>query len=225
MDRVNEVTQECFAAVLQISHADADALPAPETLHLRLRGAIDELVKRAAKAGFGHQDGQDMAYAIVALLDELAFSKPEGIRNYWMGNMLQFHYFQENLAGDGFFTRMQAIRADPQRAEVLRVYYLCLLFGFQGRYRVRGGDLELMNLTDSVQQDLARARQLDAAETLSPHGKRPPDGLSGVKKSAPLVFLSLGVLALALLVYGGLRVALHQSVSAVGDEVSARIKP
>src|SRR5207247_653974 len=131
----------CFAALLQFAQADGDSLPAPQTLHLKLRGMIDELVKRAGREGFSQQDGQDMAYAIVALCDELALSKPEPIRDYWMGNTLQFHYFQENLAGDGFFARLQAIRSDAQRAQVLRVYYLCLLFGFQGRFRVRGGDL------------------------------------------------------------------------------------
>ena len=225
MDRVNEVTQDCFAALLQVAAAQPEALPPPQTMHVRLRGLVDELVKRAGQQGFNQQDGQDIAYAVVALCDELALSKPETVRDYWMANTLQFHYFQENLAGDGFFTKLAALRNDPQRAEVLRVYYLCLLFGFQGRYRVRGGDLELMNLTESVQQDLARAGQLTSSETLSPHGKPPPTRLGGVKTSAPLLVVAAGVLGLALLIYGGLRLALHQSVGSFSDEVSARLKP
>ncbi len=224
MDRVNSVTQDCFAAVLQLAQADLDALPQPQTMHLRLRTMIDEMMKRAGQQGFSHQDSQDVAYALVALCDEVALSKPEAIREYWMGNTLQFHYFQENLAGDGFFTRLQTLRGDLQRAEVLRVYYLCLLFGFQGRYRVRGGDLELMTLIDAVQQDLARTGQLSATEVLAPQGKRPPGGLSGEKKAAPLLLLSASVLALALLTYAGLRVALHHSVSSLTDEVSTRLK-
>ena len=72
MDRVNEVTRDTFAALLQISAADVDALPPPQTLHLKLRGLIDEQVRRSSQRGFGHQDAQDMAYALVALCDELA---------------------------------------------------------------------------------------------------------------------------------------------------------
>ncbi len=225
MDRVNEITKDCFAAALQLREAPGDALPQPEVLHQRLRNMVDELMKRAGREGFAHQDAQDMAYPIVALLDEILLSKPEHIRDTWMGNMLQFHFFQENLAGDGFFTKLAKIRQDPQRAEVLRVYYLCLLFGFQGRYRVRGGDLELLNLTDSVQQELIRFRQLESSETLSPNGRRPPDGLSGGKKGAPLALFSAGLLCLALLVYGGLQLALRGTISSVGDEVTARLKP
>ena len=64
--------------------------------------------------------------------------KPGGIRDVWMSNPLQLHYFNENLAGEGFFYRLERILADPRRVEALRVYYLCLLFGFQGKYAVRG---------------------------------------------------------------------------------------
>jgi type VI secretion system protein ImpK len=224
MDRINEVTQDCFAAALQLTRAEGDALPAPEQLHQRLRAMVDELIQRANRAHFSHQDQQDIAYPLVALLDEILLGKPEPHKDYWFGNMLQFHFFQENQAGDGFFTRLQTVRQDPQRAEVLRVYYLCLLFGFQGRYRIRGGELELMNLIESLQMDLARARQLDSSETLSPNGKRPQEGLGGVKKTVPLLLMSAGILALALLVFGGLRVALGSSTSSVGDVVTSRIK-
>ncbi|QRK13280.1 DotU family type IV/VI secretion system protein [Archangium violaceum] len=218
MQRVTEATKDCFDAAIRIRNSDAAAVPPPEVLHHRLRGVVDEMLRRAAVLGFSHQDAQDMAYALVALLDEVALTRPEPYRSFWMTNLLQLQYFNENVAGDGFFHRLQAIRKDPHRAEVLQVYYLCMLFGFQGRYRIRGGELELMTLIDSVQKDLERAKPFDF-DVLSPHGERPSESmLAGKRRLSPMI-ISLGALALAVLVYGGLVVSLDGAVDTFLNEI------
>lgn len=211
MQRVTEATKDCFDAAIRIRNSDAAAVPPPEVLHHRLRGVVDEMLRRAAVLGFSHQDAQDMAYALVALLDEVALSRPEPYRAFWMSNLLQLQYFNENVAGDGFFQRLQAIRKDPHRAEVLQIYYLCMLFGFQGRYRIRGGELELMTLIDAVQKDLERARPLDF-EVLSPHAERPTESLLSSKRKLSPMVISLGTILLALVVYGGLLFGLNGTV-------------
>lgn len=220
MDRINHITQDCLGAVMQLRQAAPGTLPPAEQMHRRMRAFVDDLLRRAADAGLSHQDAQDAAYAVVALIDETALGLEEELRTYWMGNLLQFHYFQENQAGDGFFTRLEAVRRDARRSEVLRVYALCLLFGFQGRYRVRGGQLELMSLTETVHHEVTRG--LGDTETLSPRGARSAGGaLGGGPRRAPLLVGAAGVLALALLVYGGLRVALHVAVSDAVEAVGA----
>ncbi|MCY1081281.1 DotU family type IV/VI secretion system protein [Archangium lansingense] len=218
MQRVTEATKDCFDAAIRIRNSDAASVPPPEVLHHRLRGVVDELLRRAAVLGFSHQDAQDMAYAMVALLDEVALTRPEPYRSFWMTNLLQLQYFNENVAGDGFFHRLQSIRKDPHRAEVLQVYYLCMLFGFQGRYRIRGGELELMTLIDSVQKDLERAKPFDY-ELLSPHGERPTESmLAGKRRISPMI-ISLGAMMLALLVYGGLMLGLNGNVDTFLNEI------
>jgi type VI secretion system protein ImpK len=213
MQRVTQVTKDCFDAAIRLRNSDAASVPPPEVLHHRLRGVVDEMLRRAAVLGFSHQDAQDMGYAVVALLDEVVLSRPEPYRSFWMSNLLQLQYFNENVAGDGFFLRLQSIRKDPHRAEVLQVYYLCMLFGFQGRYRIRGGELELVTLIDSVQKDLERARPFDF-ELLSPHAERPTESLlAGKRKLTPMV-ISLGALVFALLVYGGLVFSLDNTIEA-----------
>lgn len=207
MERITEVTKDCFDVVIQLRQAEAAAIPPPEVLYYRLRGVVDEVLRRAAVFGFSHTDAQDITYAVVALLDELVLSKPEPYRQFWMSNLLQIRYFNENVAGDGFFTRVQALRKDPHRAEVLQVYYLCLLFGFQGRYRIRNGDVELRTLIDNVKDDLDRARPSDFDE-LSPHGERPTESLMSASRRISLLTVSLAALATALLVYGGQRIYL-----------------
>jgi type VI secretion system protein ImpK len=220
MDRINSITQQCFGALLQIRQIEDSDLPSPELVHRRLKSFIDAMLKRAGELGFSQQDSQDIAYPVVALADELALAKSDSFREYWLANLLQFSYFRENRAGDGFFTRLEEVRKDPHRTEILRVYYLCLIFGFRGRFRVRGGELELMQLTESLQRELARTYRFNT-ETLSPHGERPPESAVSARRSLPLLAISAAVVVFALLVYTGLRVGLASSVSSFAKEVQA----
>jgi type VI secretion system protein ImpK len=222
MQRATEATKDCFDAAIRIRNSDATAVPPPEVLHHRLRGLVDEMLRRAAVLGFSHQDAQDMAYAIVAMLDEIALTRPEPYRSFWMTNLLQLQYFNENVAGDGFFHRLQALRKDPHRIEVLQVYYLCMLFGFQGRYRIRGGELELLTLIDSVQKDLERAKPFDY-DVLSPHGERPTESmLTGKRRLSPMV-ISLAAMVLALVVYGGLLLNLDGTVDTLTNAIKLHV--
>jgi type VI secretion system protein ImpK len=224
MDRINEVTKDCFNAIAQVRQLDDASLPAPELLHQRLRSFIDAMFQRAAQAGFAREDVNDIAYAIVALADEVVLAKSEQVREYWIPNLLQLHYFQENVAGEAFFTRLEGIRRDPRRVEILRVYYLALAFGFQGRYRVRGGELELLTLTDALQRELARGRRFES-ETLSPNGERPSEALSRSGRSGPLLWVSIAAMGLALVLYIGLRVGVAVSAGSVVERISAANTP
>lgn len=222
MDRVNEVTKDCFEALIRLHQAESADVPPPEVLNHRLRGVIDEVLRRAAVLGFSHQDAQDMSYALVALVDEIILTRPEPYRQFWMSNLLQLHYFNETVAGDSFFNRINAIRKDPHRSEVLRVYYLCLLFGFQGRYRIRGGELELLSLIDAVQKDLERAQPFDF-DVLAPHGERPVENLALAKRRLSLMSATLVAVAAACVFYGGLYLALDRTASDMLGEIKVHI--
>ena len=60
------------------------------------------------------------------------------------------------MAGEGFFGRLERILADPKRVEALTVYHMALQFGFEGRYAVRGGELELDFIRRRVREGLGR---------------------------------------------------------------------
>jgi len=223
MERVTEVTKDCIAAIIRLRQAQTPELPSPETLHHRLRLEVDDVRRRAAVMGFSQQDAQDMAYALVALIDELMLAKGEQYREFWMSNLLQQHFFNENVAGNGFFTRLNAIRKDPQRFEVLQVYYLSMQLGFQGSYRIRGNDLELLTLIDAVQKELERTRP-KASDVLSPHGERPSESRVLSRRASPVLVFSLGAVAFALVVYLGLYVSLDITTSHQVIEMSKHIE-
>ena len=161
---------------------------------------------------------------LVDIADEVAQSKSEALRQFWGSQQLQLLYFQENVAGEGFFTRLETLRRDPRRHEVLRVYTLALLFGFQGRYRVRGGELELMNLLDDLQRSLARAREHES-ETLSPQGEPPEVTRAGGRGRGMLLYAAGGAIAAAVALVVVLRVWLGSSVSSVVERISAANLP
>jgi type VI secretion system protein ImpK len=216
MDVVNQITAECFNALSQLREVEGP-VTSPEMIHGRLSGFVETARERARALGLSQRDADDIAYALVAIIDEVAFGKPEPLRGYWMGQALQLRFFNEHLAGEGFFTRLQDLRRDPRRADVLRVYYQCLLFGFQGKYSVRGGDLELMRLIDSVRPEVER--QIEAPDALAPAGLPPDAAELKARRRNPLIWVALGICALAIALFIGLRVSLNKSVSDVSDSV------
>ena len=220
MDRITEVTRECFDALIQLRRLDDASFPPKAKLHAQLKGFIDALFHRAAQAGFGREEASDIAYALVSLADDIVLSRPEAIRDDWASQSLQLLYFQENVAGEGFFTRLQNLRRDPRRQEILQVYYLALLLGFEGRYRVRGGELELMKLVDELRAELQRGRRFDA-EVLSPHGDRPDDDRREARRAGIGMWIAVGALGLAVLTFVGLKLSLGWSTQDVASRVAS----
>jgi type VI secretion system protein ImpK len=130
---------------------------------------------------------------------------------------LQMQYFNENLAGEGFFERMEAIRRDRRRVDVLKVYYLCLVFGFQGRYAIRGGELELMRIVESVRTDVEAG--IDRPEELSPNGEAPDEPMVQHGGRNPFLWVSLGIFAIAIAVFVGLKLSLDGKANDLNDRV------
>jgi type VI secretion system protein ImpK len=224
MERVNQVTQDCFNAVAQLRRLEEGALPPPESLHRRLRGFVDALFQKGQQAGFSREDLNDMAYAVVALADEVAVTTSEELRQFWIGRELQMHYFKENVAGEAFFTRLETLRRDPRRAEVLQVYYLALLFGFQGRYRVRGGEIELLNLVEELGRDVARGRRRDV-ETLSPEGEAPDRSRARRGAGGRLLWVAAAAAVALVVLWIGLGVWVGQSAGSVVERIAAASRP
>lgn len=218
--RSEAVVREAFGAVFQLRQLTPETAPSPEALHKKMRGYVDNLQRKAAIEGFSQADAQDMAYALVALIDEVAQNLGDSVRDYWVKQLLQWQLFKENQAGDGFFVRLKAARSEPGREEVVRVYFLCLAFGFQGRFRVRGGELERLELLEELGRDLQRYAPPIDVDQLSPRADRPPEGLSVTQKPGVLAAVAVGVVAFAVLLYGGLRLGLRASASSLTEQLA-----
>ena len=216
MDLVNQITSECFNAITRLRDLDGP-VNQPEMVHERLCSFVDAMREKARELGMVQRDADDIAYAIAALLDEVAIDQGEPLRGFWMSRSLQLHFFQENLAGEGFFQKLQEMRRDTRRGDVLRVYYQCLLLGFQGRYGMRGGEIELLRLIDSLRPEVEK--HIEVPDNLSPNGEPPDEPLVRSSKRNPFLWIALGVFAVAIAVFIGLRVSLDRQVNEIRDRV------
>lgn len=224
MDRIEDLTADVFNFLIQLRRLEAASQPPPETVMQRLRTLIDTMGRRGGELGLSREDVLEITYAVVALADEAAIFAGGNLRQFWMQRPLQLQYFNESVAGENFFVRVNALKADPRRIEVVRVYYMCLVLGFQGRYRVRGGEAELAAITDSLSAELARAGMF-GPENLSQHGDRPAGERRNTSRAdLPIVGLSLGAVALALALYIGLRVSLASELDSVLGRIQQMVQ-
>jgi len=214
MDNVNQITSEGFNALTQLRDLDGGS---PETIHSRMIAFVEAMREKARDQGMSQRDADDSAYAIVALCDEIALGKPEPMRGYWMSRPLQLHFFHETLAGEGFFQRLDDLRRDHRRSDVLRVYYYCLLLGFQGKFSERGGEIELLRIIDSLRPEIDKL--IEVPDQLSPAGEAPDEPLVRSSRRNPFICIALGVFAVAIAVFIGLRVSIDHQVTDIRDRV------
>ncbi len=221
MDRVDEVTKEVFAALSQVREAAAEhRTPTPEVLHARMRAFVDRAMRRAAEHGFSQPEVQEVGYALAALVDERMMMLSSEVRDYFMPRMLQLQLFNENVAGEELFRRITVALGDPRRVDVLRVYYLVLLFGFRGKYRVRGAEAELDAVVEAVRQALAGAGVI-RDEALSPHGARSSRRVVRVRGWSPAVVVGCTALVVAVGAVVTLELRMSARTQALVDRVEA----
>lgn len=126
---------------LILSLRNPDRLDDVAALHAQFQSQYSALYHEAALAGIDEQDVELAAFALVAFADETIAESTWIDRAEWPS--LQYDYFKTRRAGEQFFEQLQQIQGkkydytiwkDPARAQVLEVYYLCLLLGFRGAW-------------------------------------------------------------------------------------------
>jgi type VI secretion system protein ImpK len=147
-------------------------------------------------------------FAFVALIDELAMSPQLNLRDVWERRPLQLELFGEQLAGEKFFDQLEQLRGQgASRVQVLEVFHMCLLLGFQGRYALEGSE-KLNYLTARLGDEIAHLRGKRAG--FAPHAM-PPDTILHTLKSEVPVWVIVSVFALmGLMGYIGLATLLQR---------------
>lgn len=220
MDRVTEITEPVFNALTHIIVMEGESVPMPEMVHQQLTIYVEQAARSALKLGFSQNDTDDIRYALVALIDETMLQRPGELREFWLPRVLQLRYFNENVAGEAFFERLNSIRKDSARRDVLRVYFLCLMFGFQGQYRIRGGQVDLADIIDRVRDDLLRANLLNGDLPLSPR-PRPLEPIADSRRNLLLVWVSVVAATASVLLYIGLKLSLVAQVARLAETITA----
>ncbi len=166
--------QGFFTGIVRIQ-AGRQPIANADGFRRRMVEALGEINREAIKRGYAKEHTIETDFAIVAFLDEAILNSQDAARNEWAQKPLQDELFGVSVAGELFFARLEKLmtRQDSQElGDMLEVFYLCLLLGFEGRYTA-GGKSELHILMDRAGRRIERIRGTN--QVLSPQGGIPGD--------------------------------------------------
>jgi type VI secretion system protein ImpK len=142
-----------FTVIVRIQAQRQHALVA-ETFRARMKAVLADVERDAIAAGYSAHDIRDTHFAVVAFLDSVVLHSNDPVRPEWERQTLQEELFGQTDAGVVFFEKLENFRSradSGQLADMLEVYLLCLLLGFEGRYsgRMRG---EVESIAEKVRR-------------------------------------------------------------------------
>mgnify|MGYP000473361529 CR=1 FL=1 len=128
--------------------------PNPAGLKDALSEGIRKFEGQARADGLSNEQIIAARYILCTLLDESAASTPWGGSGVWSAQSLLVQFHNETWGGEKVFQLMSKLAENiPNNRNLLELLYVCLAFGFEGRYRVLdNGRAQL----DSVRQRLAQ---------------------------------------------------------------------
>lgn len=118
----------------------------------------------AMRRGYNGDDVELALFAVIAFLDESILMLHAPVFADWPRMPLQQQRYGHDIAGEVFFQNLQKIltRSETHElADLLEVYYLCLLLGFSGRYSI-GGRGELSAIMQATSDKIRRIRRSSA---------------------------------------------------------------
>jgi type VI secretion system protein ImpK len=157
--RLALIVQELLTATVRLRSSRQGPTDA-ESFRAHLKQLIAAADQDARQAGYAQGDVRYVLYAIVAFVDESILNSAQPMFRDWARRPLQDELFGGHVGGEAFFQYLQQLMTrdpSPDLADVLEVYLLCLLLGFQGRYSATNRD-ELGLWTSRVRDQVTRIR-------------------------------------------------------------------
>jgi type VI secretion system protein ImpK len=225
LDRLALLFEGIFAAICRV-HSRRQMVQEPDSFRARMKQALAEIAAKAARRGYRQEDVYEATFAVVAFLDEAMLSAT-GANEKWIGKTLGQELYKERSAGETFFKKLEALRAmhdSEDLAEVLEIYYLCLVLGYEGKY-AGGAKGELLQMMVNVRERIERI--LGNHPDFSPDKVLPDEPLMPLMIADPmhrqLRVFALAAVLFALLCYGVCYAQLHSMASDLHDSVVQRI--
>ena len=112
---------------------------------------INNFEENAEKNGAKYDAIQAAKYCLCTFVDELAV-RAGWADETWSKNSLLVSFYDETWGGERFFEIIQNLKQDSDKnINLLEFMYLCLQFGYKGKYQVlNNGELEI----DKIKRDL-----------------------------------------------------------------------
>jgi len=129
---------------------------------------LDDFEKRAERYRFNHKIVRVSKFALASFIDEVVLTNSFPLKEEWEKYALQLEYFGEQLAGNKFFEKLEAMLKQMKvTGDAVEIYYVCMLLGFKGRYAVYEQD-KLLSVMQRTADALVKIGRIKPTE-LSPH--------------------------------------------------------
>jgi type VI secretion system protein ImpK len=128
--------QSIFIGIVRLQ-ARRQNMSDPVTFRRRIKYALEDVQRESTSAGYSVKEARDAEAAVVAFLDEAILTLSGPARDKWAEKPLSVELYGEAIAGEVFFERLEELQTasdSPHLADILEVYLLCLLLGFEGKY-------------------------------------------------------------------------------------------
>ncbi len=144
--------QELFTAIVRL-RANRQEVNDAEVFRGQVMQAIRTAAHNAKAKAYTDDDIQLGIFALAAFMDESILNLRKPVFQEWVRKPLQEELFGRHVAGELFFQNLEMLlgrRDSEELADLLEVYYLCVLLGYLGKYSIASkGDLRaLMGQTD-----------------------------------------------------------------------------
>jgi type VI secretion system protein ImpK len=175
----------------------------------KMTAFLDEFTRGAKRQGASLDDIDAAKYAFCAAVDEIILRSTFPMREAWARRTLQLSLFGDQLAGENFFLRLEALRArGAAHLQALEVFHMCLMLGFQGRYLIEGSE-KLDYLTARLGDEIATMKGKRGG--FAPHAARPDQIIHKLRSDLPVWALCAMFALICVLGYVGLRTSLGRS--------------
>jgi type VI secretion system protein ImpK len=180
-----------------------------------MKAALAAAEADATRKGYTTEDVRLATFAVVSLLDESFMNAVDPHLGDWAQLSMLGELFGKRNTEDIFFQCIDRLLGggdSPQEADVLEVFGLCLLLGYQGAYRTTGPE----GVRPIVNSILNKVQSIRGPRPTAPDWAPQPDAVLHPPHDPwvrALVFGTLGALFLAVVFFLGFKVALLSGAS------------
>jgi type VI secretion system protein ImpK len=208
--------QELFTVIVRI-RAGRMSVSSVEAFRAQVKEALRVAGEAARRSGYSSEQTSSALLAVVALLDETVLGSANPAFRDWQRSPLQAQLFGVDVAGHTVFDQIRTLlSADDsyELADVLEVFELCLLLGYQGRYGGgRAGDLGAIRtrLADRIARIRGGAPDFSTLTRPPDEAVRPFAGRADQR----YVYAALGVAVLMMLAWAVYKLVLLTTVNSL----------
>ena len=211
------VYQEVMTAITRL-RSNRQQVEDAQFFRTHMRNALGSAESDAVSKGYSPDDVRLATFAMVAFLDESVLNSSNPAFAEWPRLPLQEEMFGHHMAGEIFFQNAEKLLSRPDAhntADVLEIYLLCLLLGYQGRYSLAGLEL-LRPIMDTVGEKIRRIRGVPSE--FSPSWAPPKETVNVSAKDVwvgRLLMIAVTTAVAVLLLFVGYKLLLGSGVSSL----------